>query len=244
MSKQVWSVDRVEELLRVVDGENPVSYDKVKEAAHVLETSTRSVSSKLRHMGISVESMATIRGKAYTDEESEALRAFVEANSGRYTFAEIAENFANGKFDMRGIQGKLLSMDLISLVKATPKKESVKVYSDEEEVLFKKMASEGAYLEDIAAALNRELNSVRGKALSLYRQEGLAIPKQKNKKEVAMDPLEALGEDIANMTVEDIVDATGKTARGVKTMLTHRGITVADYDGAKRAAKIAEKNAA
>jgi len=39
------------------------------------------------------------------------------------------------------------------------------------------------------------------------------------------------------MTVEAIAEAIGKTARGVKTMLTRRGLTASDYDGAAKAAK-------
>ena len=37
--------------------------------------------------------------------------------------------------------------------------------------------------------------------------------------------------------VEAIAENIGKTARGVKTMLTRRGLTAADYDGAAKAAK-------
>ena len=43
--------------------------------------------------------------------------------------------------------------------------------------------------------------------------------------------------DIENMNVEDIADEIGKTVRGVKTMLTRRGLTCADYDGAARKEK-------
>ena len=39
------------------------------------------------------------------------------------------------------------------------------------------------------------------------------------------------------MTVEAIAEEIGKTTRGVKTMLTRRGLTAADYDGAAKAAK-------
>ena len=42
------------------------------------------------------------------------------------------------------------------------------------------------------------------------------------------------------MTVEAIAEAIGKTARGVKTMLTRRGLVAADYDGAAKAAKAAQ----
>jgi len=44
-------------------------------------------------------------------------------------------------------------------------------------------------------------------------------------------------EDIGGMTVEAIAESIGKTARGVKTMLTRRGLTAADYDGAAKSAK-------
>jgi hypothetical protein len=39
------------------------------------------------------------------------------------------------------------------------------------------------------------------------------------------------------MTVEQIAESIDKTVRGVKTMLTRRGITCANHDGAKKAAK-------
>ena len=39
------------------------------------------------------------------------------------------------------------------------------------------------------------------------------------------------------MTVEAIAEEIGKTPRGVKTMLTRRGISAVDYDGASKAAK-------
>ena len=43
--------------------------------------------------------------------------------------------------------------------------------------------------------------------------------------------------DIGSMGVEDIAEAIGKTARGVKTMLTRRGLSAADYDGAAKKEK-------
>ena len=39
------------------------------------------------------------------------------------------------------------------------------------------------------------------------------------------------------MTVEAIAETIGKTARGVKTMLTRRGLTASDYDGAAKKKK-------
>jgi hypothetical protein len=45
--------------------------------------------------------------------------------------------------------------------------------------------------------------------------------------------------DVTEMTVEAIAETIGKTARGVKTMLTRRGLVAADYDGAAKAARTA-----
>ena len=56
------------------------------------------------------------------------------------------------------------------------------------------------------------------------------------------DVLEALG-DVANMTIAQIAEATGKTERGIKTTLTRRGIDCADYKGAEKKAKAAAKAA-
>ena len=50
-----WTDERTEELTNFVGGESPISQDTVAEAAEQLETSTRSVSSKLRKMGYEVE---------------------------------------------------------------------------------------------------------------------------------------------------------------------------------------------
>jgi len=93
------------------------------------------------------------------------------------------------------------------------------------------------FVEAIAEALGRSVNSIRGKALSLLRSGDIAaIPRQETTKGPAnADPLADV--DVASMTVEAIAEAIGKTARGVKTMLTRRGLTAADYDGAAKAAK-------
>jgi hypothetical protein len=39
------------------------------------------------------------------------------------------------------------------------------------------------------------------------------------------------------LTVEEIATAIDKTARGVKTMLTRRGLVASDYDGASKKEK-------
>ena len=50
------------------------------------------------------------------------------------------------------------------------------------------------------------------------------------------DPL--AGVEIDDLTVEEIADEIGKTVRGVKTMLTRRGLVCADYDGSARKERV------
>jgi transposase-like protein len=239
MAAPKWTEDRVSQLVEIVGDATPVNHATVAEAAEALETSTRSVSSKLRKMGYEVE-LATVAGKAFSDDEADALSTFVTDNSGMYTYADIAQFFQNSKFSAKQIQGKILSLELTGHVKASPPKESVKTYSDAEEAKMVEMIKGGATIEQLAAAFGREVNSIRGKALSLLRSGKIdAIPAQETSKAKAKEDVLADLEDLDSMTVEQIAEALGKTSRGVKTMLTRRGLTVADYDGAAKAAKAA-----
>ena len=103
---------------------------------------------------------------------------------------------------------------------------------------FTSMVNGGSFVEEIAEALGKSVNSIRGKALSLLRSGDInAIPKQKETKGSSKaDPLADI-ENIGDLSVEDIADEISKTVRGVKTMLTRRGLTCADYDGAARKEK-------
>lgn len=240
MALPKWTDERTAQLTSFVGNESPVSQATVAEAAEQLETSARSVSSKLRKMGFDVELASQAGGKSFTAEQEATLANFVEANSGEYTYAEIAEHFEGGAFSAKSIQGKILSMELTGHVKPAEKVVAQRTYSEAEEATFVQMVNDGAFVEQIAEALDRSVNSVRGKALSLLRSGDIdAIPRQENTKGTSKaDPLADLG-DVSGMTVEQIAEAIGKTARGVKTMLTRRGIAVADYDGASKAAKAA-----
>ena len=238
MALPKWTDERTAELTSFVGDESPVSQSTVAEAAVQLETSTRSVSSKLRKMGFDVELASATSTRAFSDAQEATLASFVSDNSGQYTYADIASHFEGGAFSPKSIQGKILSMELTDHVKPAPKPESVKTYTDAEEATFVEMVNGGSFVEEIAEALGKTVNSVRGKALSLLRAEAIvAIPKQKETKGASKaDPLADLG-DVAAMTVEQIADAIGKTARGVKTMLTRRGLVAADYDGAAKKEK-------
>ena len=241
MALPKWTDERTAELTSFVGSESPVSQETVAEAADRLETSTRSVSSKLRKMGFEVELASARASKSFSESQEATLVSFLESNSGEYTYAQIADHFENGAFSAKQLQGKILSMELTDHVKPAPKVESVKTYSADEEATFISMVNDGAFVEAIAEALGRSVNSVRGKALSLLRSGDInAIPRQETTKGTAKaDPFEDIA-DIASMTVEQIAETIGKTARGVKTMLTRRGLAAADYDGAAKAAKAAE----
>jgi len=237
MALPKWTEERTQQLVDAV-GSGPVSQETVKQVAVEMDTSTRSVSSKLRKMGHEVELASAVSTKSFSDAQESTLEAFVTDNSGQYTYAEIASSFEDGHFSAKSIQGKILSMELTSHVKPAEKQESVRTYSPDEETTFVSMVNSGSFVEEIADALGKSVNSIRGKALSLLRSGDInAIPKQKETKGSSKtDPLADIS-DIDTMSVEDIADEIGKTVRGVKTMLTRRGLTCADYDGAARKEK-------
>jgi len=197
MALPKWTDERTSSLESFVGSESPVSQATVANAADELETSVRSVSSKLRKMGYDVELASSSNTKSFSDAQEATLSAFVTDNSGQYTYAEIASNFEGGNFSAKSIQGKILSMQLTEHVKPAPKVESVKTYSEAEEGTFVSMVNDGAFIEEIA--------------------DNLAID---------------------DMTVESIADEIGKTVRGVKTMLTRRGLVCADYDGSARKERV------
>ena len=241
MATQKWTEERTNNLVEMVGEEAPVTQDTVAKVASKLDTTTRSVSSKLRKMGYDVNPVAPSKSK-FSEEEASEIASFVEDNSGKFTYAEIAQNVLGGKFSAKQVQGKILSMELTNHVKPTPKKETVKQYTEAEEDTFLNLVSDGAFMEDIAEALGKEMASVRGKALSLLRAEKIdAMPKQKTvSKNQKKDVLEELGSKISEMTVAEIATEIEKSERGVRTMLTRRGLTASDYDGAAKKAKLAE----
>jgi arsenate reductase-like glutaredoxin family protein len=241
-----WSDEAVAQLMSIVGSESPVSVDSVERAAEQLGKTTRSIASKLRQLDREVASLAKEKTSAFTADEGDDLADFVNANAGNLTYKDIAEAFADGKFTAKQIQGKLLALELTGSVKPAEKVEVARTYTEAEEATFIKMADAGNFIEDIAAKLNKTVASVRGKALSLTRKGQIAkIPaqKQSHAKET-VDPVSALGDKIASMTVAEIAQAVDKTERGLRTLLTRRGIKVADYDGAAKKAKAEAKAAA
>jgi hypothetical protein len=242
-----WSDATVDQLMKLVGSQRPVSAATVEHAAEALgaEFTARSVASKLRQLEVEVASMAKEKTSAFTEDEGAELAEFVVNNQGELTYKQIAEEFMDGKFTAKQIQGKLLALELTGSVKPAEKVEVARTYTDAEEAKFIAMAEKGSFIEDIAAALNKTVASVRGKALSLTRKGQIAkIPAQKNSyAKESVDPVNQLGAKIHQMTVAEIAAAVDKTERGLKTLLTRRGIKVADYDGAAKRAKAEAKAA-
>lgn len=241
-----WSDEAVATLNSLTANESVVSAATVEAVAAQLQVTARSVASKLRQLGREVASMAKEKVSAFTPDEGAALTAFVSANAGQYTYKEIAEQFNGGKFTAKQIQGKLLALELTGSVKPTEKLEVARTYTPAEEAKFIELVNNKAFIEDIAEALGKTIASVRGKALSLSRGGQIAaIPTQRQSyAKTDVDPVEALGDKLVTMTVAEIAAAVDKTERGIRTLLTRRGIKVADYDGAAKHEKAAAKTAA
>lgn len=239
------AVAKLQGLVKDYSGEE-VPASVVEDAAEQLEVTTRSVAAKLRKLGYEVASMAKEKSPTFSVDEGLALKAFVERSAGTMTYAEIATSFMNGKFTPRQVQGKLLALEMTSAVKPTEKVEVARTYSEAEEAKFVKLANAGKFIEEIAEALGKSVASARGKALSLVRSghiEGIPKQKESHAKDV-VDAINALGPKIASMTVAEIATAVNKTERGIKTLLTRRGIKVSDYDGEAKRAKVDAKVAA
>ena len=242
MSKINWNDTTTAQLTSLVGSESPVSLETVASIAVEMGGSDRSVAAKLRKLGYEVARVQP-KASAWTAEQEAALSALVHANANQLTYAELAAIYEDGAFTSKQIQGKLLNMELFHLVKATEKKVAPRTYTEEQEIKFVGMVQNGAFIEDLAAEFGKTITSIRGKALSLLRAGQIAaMPTQRESTaKEASDPLDGI--DVANSTVAELVEKTGKTERGIKSMLSRRGISAKDYDGASRREKLDNKTA-
>jgi len=199
-----------------------VTEDIIESLVDEFEFPRRSVTAKLRKLGYDVPKKPGA-APVFSTDETEALAKFLEENSASHTADEIASSFADGKFTSRQINGKALSLEMTSHIKPAEKKVTPKTYTAEQEEQISSMVEDGAFLEDIADAIGKPVNSVRGKLLSM----GLKA-EQREKKATKSDPYEGIDE-MLEQTVEELADHFGKTVRGVKTVLTRRGLAAADY---------------
>lgn len=249
MSKLTWNEDNTNALSAKATAlsVDVLSQEQVAQIAVELaeetgkEVTARSVGSKLRKMGFDVQKAADAHKSPWSVDQAAELRNFIEANPGQYTYAEIAAAVAGGQFTAKQVQGKILSEELTSLVKPAEKVAPVRTYTPEEETTFVSMCVNGSAIEDLAAHFNRSVKQVRGKALSLLREGRIAaLPAQRDT--VAKSREDVLeGVDTSALTVAEIAEKIGKSERGVRSMLSRRGLTAKDYDGAAKRAKLDEK---
>lgn len=182
----------------------------------------RSVTAKLRKLGYDVPKKAGA-APVFSADETAALSEFLESNSGELTAEEISSQFADGKFTARQINGKALSLEMTQHIKPAEKKVTPRTYTEAEEAQIEALVGEGKFLEEVAEAMGKPVNSIRGKLLSM----GLKAP-QRDKKNTKVDAYAGI-EDMLDRTVEEIATEFDKTVRGVKTVLTRRGLACADY---------------
>lgn len=193
-------------------------------------TTVKSVAAKLRKMGYEVTT-AVEKARAFSDEQTEQLRGLLENNPGQFTYSELGEALG---VSAKAVQGKVLSLQLTGNVRPTPKPEAVKQFSEVESNTIVRMTNEGKSLEAIADTLGRTLNSVRGKALSLLKAGVISsLPVQATHKEGKSDIFEGI--EVSEFTVVELAERTGKTPRGIKTILTRRELQCADYPKGKKA---------
>lgn len=227
MSKFVYTdemVDRMKELCG-----NGVTEEVIETLCGEFEFPRRSVTAKLRKLEYSVP-RKPVAPPVFSEDETTELKGLLEANEGVYTAEEIATQVAGGKFSARQINGKVLSLELTSHVKPAEKKVTPKTYTDAEEDTIRGMLDEGAFIEDIAEAVEKSVQSVRGKLLSM----GAKAP-QREKKAGRADPYAGIEDPNSDVfagdhTVDELAALfDGKTTRGVKTVLTRRGLSAKDY---------------
>lgn len=200
-----------------------VTEEVIVNLCDTFEFPRRSITAKLRKLGYDVPKKPG-EAPAFDAAETEALKQFLSDNDGTLTSQEVADQFMDGKFTSRQINGKVLSMEMTDNLKKTEKKVVPKSYSDEESSTVQTMAEDGAFIEEIAAKVSKSVASVRGKLLSL----GLTAP-QKEKavaKPGAYDGIEAVA---AEMTVAELAEKYEKSERGVKTVLSKRKLVCKDY---------------
>ena len=220
MSKFEYTDEMVAEMHDAAD--SGVTEDVIETLMEDFGFPRRAVTAKLRKLGYDVPKKPGA-APVFSAEETAELSEFLNENSGLHTADEISAQFADGKFTARQINGKALSLEMTSHVKPAEKKVTPRTFSEEEEGQIETMVEDNAYLEEIAEALERTINSVRGKLLSM----GLRAT-QRDKKTSKSDPYEGI-EELLEQTVEEIADHFDKTVRGVKTVLTRRGLACADY---------------
>jgi len=224
MAKFEYTEDMVARMEQVCAG--GINEDLIVSLCEEFDFPRRSLTAKLRKLGYDVPTKPKA-APAFDEAETTDLTAFLESNSGVHTAEEIATHFSsawNREVTSRQVNGKALSLEMTGHIKPAEKKVAPRTYSEAEEQQISDMANSGSFLEDIAAALGKPVNSIRGKLLSMQ----IKAP-QRDKKAAKSDSYDGIDDLATSMTVADLAAHYGKSERGVKTVLTRRGISSTDY---------------
>jgi hypothetical protein len=200
-----------------------VTEEIIEQLCAEFEFPRRSVTAKLRKQGFDVPHKPKA-APTFSEAETEELREFLEANDGTHTAEEIAEAIAGGKFTARQINGKALSLELTGSIKPAEKKAAPRTYTVEEEARIAEMVEGGAFIEDIAAEMNKSVQQIRGKLLSMK-----TTAPQRDKKVSKTDAYEGIEDMAPNHTVAELAAHFDKSERGVKTVLSRRKLSAKDY---------------
>lgn len=200
-----------------------VTEEVIEQLCAEFEFPRRSVTAKLRKQGFDVPHKPKA-APTFSEEETAELRALLEANEGVYTAEEIAEQVAGGKFNARQINGKALSLELTGAIKPAEKKVAPRTYTAAEEARIAELVEGGAFIEDIAAELDKTVPQIRGKLLSMK----ISAP-QRDKKTAKSDAYEGIEDMAAESTVAELAAHFDKSERGVKTVLSRRKLSAKDY---------------
>lgn len=222
MAKFVYTDEMISEMENACA--SGVTEEVIEKLCNDFEFPRRSVTAKLRKLGYDVPTKPKT-APVFSEAETQELQDFLEAHSGEFTAEEIAEQIAGGKFNARQVNGKALSLELTSAIKPADKKVTPKTFTDEEQETVSSMAEDGAYIEDIAEAVGKSVQSVRGKLLSM----GLKAPQRDRKTAVKTDAYDGIEDIASSMTVAELAEKYGKTERGVKTVLSRRQLSASDY---------------
>lgn len=153
----------------------------------------------------------------WTDELTEKLISKVKDVKGEIPYSTVETLAQEFETSTRSIAGKLRSLGYQVGRKVVTKTKS---YSEKEEALIKQMVEQGAYIEDIAAKLGREVKQIRGKLLSMKLTAPTKNKKEPRKKTYTPEEEEKIRQMVEQGAfIEDIAEALGRTVPQIRGKL-------------------------
>lgn len=196
----------------VTEANGLATKEVIADLSDELDVPARSLAYRMRNV-LELDVESTTKAPSFTADETET---FLELADGTKTAEEIAVVMDKTPAQVRG-KNLACKTTLAPSEKAEPK---AKVYSDAEEVRIEALVEDGKFLEEIAAAMGREVNSIRGKLLSMKlkapQRDHVAVKTAVYTDEIVADLVTRVA---AGETLDQIVEATGLNVRGLKSKL-------------------------